>query len=108
MQVPEPLQSEPVTVPPAQVVAAQGVLDDAGRQAPAPLQKPSVAQLLATGVQSLPGSVPAATLPHTPSAPEPFFAALHAWHAPAQAVLQHTPSTQNGVPAPQICPPQQS
>src|SRR5690242_17232899 len=33
-------------------------------------------------------------LPQTPSAPPPFFAAVHATHAPVQAVLQHTPSAQ--------------
>ena len=43
---------------------------------------------------SLSGSVPAATKPHVPSLPAPFFAAVHAWQTPEQAVLQHTPSTQ--------------
>ena len=43
---------------------------------------------------SLSGSVPAAMLPHAPSSPEPFFAAVHAWHTLEQAELQHTPSTQ--------------
>ena len=106
MQVPEPLQSEPVTVPFEQVVAAQGVLAEAGWQPPPPLQKPLVTQLLADGVQSLPGSVPAATLPHTPSAPPPFSAALHAWHGPLQAVLQQTPSAQFS-PLPQMWPTEQ-
>src|SRR5690242_16512206 len=36
-------------------------------------------------------------LPHTPSMPEPFFAARHETHGPVQAALQHTPSTQNPV-----------
>ena len=43
---------------------------------------------------SLSGSVPLAMLPHVPSAPLPFFAAVHAWQRLAQVVLQHTPSTQ--------------
>lgn len=43
---------------------------------------------------SLSGSVETAMFPHVPSAPEPFFTALHAWHVPVQAVVQHTPSTQ--------------
>ena len=34
------------------------------------------------------------TLPQTPSEPLPFFAAVHATHAPVHAVLQHTPSVQ--------------
>lgn len=104
--MPEPLQSEPVTVPFEHVVAAHGVVFEAGRQPPAPLQKPSVTQLLAAGVQSLPGSVPAATLPHTPSEPPPFKAALQAWQGPLQAVLQHSPSTQKA-PALQMLLPQQ-
>jgi hypothetical protein len=40
------------------------------------------------------GLVPAATGPHTPSVPEPWNAAVQAWQAPVQAVLQQTPSTQ--------------
>jgi hypothetical protein len=55
--------------------------------APAPLQ-------LAPPAQSLSGSVLTATLPHVPSTPEPFFAALHAWQMPPQIVPQQTPSTQ--------------
>jgi hypothetical protein len=40
------------------------------------------------------GLVPAAATPHTPSAPEPFSAAEHAWHVPLHATLQQTPSEQ--------------
>ena len=87
-QVLEPLQSEPVTWPLEQVVVAQGQFDAAGWQAPPPLQKSPVAQLLATDEHSLPGSVPPAMKPQTPFAPQ-------AWHLPLQAVLQHTPSAQN-------------
>ena len=43
---------------------------------------------------SLSGSVPPAMLPHVPSAPLPFLAAVHAWHVPVHAVLQQTPSAQ--------------
>jgi hypothetical protein len=32
--------------------------------------------------------------PQKPFRPEPFFAAVQAWHAGVQAVAQHTPSTQ--------------
>jgi hypothetical protein len=37
--------------------------------------------------------VPVAIGPHTPFAPDPFFAAEQASQSPAQAVLQQTPST---------------
>ncbi len=106
-QVPEPLQSEPVTVPLAQVVAAHGVLDEAGRQAAPPLHRSPVAQLPAVVEHSLSGSVSAATLPQVPSAPPPFLAALQAWHLPVHAVLQHTPSTQKLTLIGQTTPPQQ-
>ena len=105
--MPEPLQSEPVTVPLEQVVAAQGVLDEAGRQAPEPLQLSPVLQLRGVGVQSPSGSVSGATLPHVPLEPLPFLAALQAWHAPLQAVSQHTPSTQKLTLIGQMTPPQQ-
>jgi hypothetical protein len=46
--------------------------------------------------------------PHVPSAPDPFFAAVHAWHGPSHAALQHTPSTQlplvHSGPDAQDCP----
>jgi len=50
--------------------------------------------------QSLSGSVPEATLPHVPSVPELFFAAVQAVQTPAHAPSQHTPSTQK----PERCP----
>jgi hypothetical protein len=37
-------------------------------------------------------------LPQLPFAPEPFFAAEQAWHAPAQGASQQKPSTQLPVP----------
>jgi len=40
------------------------------------------------------GSVLAATKPHAPSVPEPFFAAVHAAQVPVHALSQHTPSAQ--------------
>ena len=46
------------------------------------------------GAQFLWGSVPSFAGPHTPSRPEPFRSAEHAWHAPLHAVSQHTRSTQ--------------
>ena len=75
-----------------------------------PSHDPVVPQLLAGwSAQSPSGSVPDATAPHTPSAPPPFFAALHASHAPAHAVSQHTPSTQlplvHSLPALHALPP---
>jgi hypothetical protein len=102
MQVPEPLHREPVTVPLAQAVVAQGVLAEALRQLPAPLQLSPVAQLSATGVQSPLGSVSAFVGPQVPSAPEALSAALQDWHAPVHAVAQHTPSTQKSLSAGQI------
>src|SRR5690242_17995940 len=64
-------------------------------QAPMPSQEPLVPQDAAVwSVHSLSGSVPDTTLPHTPSAPAPFFALLHAWQVPLHALSQHTPSTQ--------------
>lgn len=63
--------------------------------APAPSQKPVCLQLLVGSVaHSLSGSLSTAMLPHTPLAPEPFFAALHAWHSPPHGASQQKPSTQ--------------
>jgi hypothetical protein len=36
-----------------------------------------------------------ATLPHVPSLPLPFFAAVQAWQVPKHQLSQHTPSAQN-------------
>ena len=41
------------------------------------------------------GSAAAATGPHVPLGPEPFFTVLHASHSPPHAVSQQKPSTQN-------------
>jgi hypothetical protein len=65
------------------------------RHAPAPSQKPSLPQLfLSLSVQSSSGSVPALTGRQRPSSLS-FLALLQAWHPPAQALSQQTPSTQN-------------
>jgi len=66
---------------------AQAVPSGSCAHDPVPLHTPAPAH-------SSSGSVPFATLPHVPSVPLPFLAAVQAWQAPAQAVLQHTPSTQ--------------
>jgi hypothetical protein len=60
---------------------------------PDPLQKPVFPQIGA-GSHSPSGSLSAATDPHAPSTPLPFFAALHAEHTPLHGWSQHTPSTQ--------------
>jgi hypothetical protein len=61
----------------------------------APLQTPVRPHEFApSSGHSLSGSVPAATLSHTPSEPPPFFAALHAWHVPVHGESQQYPSTQ--------------
>lgn len=60
-------------------------------QALAPLHCPVMQVAVA---HSLPGSVPAAMPPHTPSAPVPLRAAVQASHRPLHALLQQTPSTQ--------------
>jgi hypothetical protein len=94
-QLPVPLQVEPVSVPFVHVVAPHTVPEAYCRQAPAPLQKPSVPHELAPwSAHSESGSVPPAIEPQVPFEPEPFLAAVQAWHAPVQAALQHTPSTQ--------------
>ncbi len=64
------------------------------RQAPAPSHVPSNPQLSVDScMHSLPGSVPAVTGRHWPSA-APVIAAAHALQLPVHAVSQHTPSTQ--------------
>jgi hypothetical protein len=56
-------------------------------QAPTPLHVPVPGH-------SLSGSRPFPMTPQEPSEPLPFFAAVHAWHVPVHAELQHTPSAQ--------------
>lgn len=93
-------------VTPAHDDAAQTVPATYLRHAPAP-HVPSLPHVdTASGAHSLSGSVPAATLPHVPFVPPPFFAAEHATQTPLQAVAQHTVSTQNPLahPVPQGCP----
>jgi hypothetical protein len=95
MQLPKPSQWCPVSVDPEQVAAPHDVLALNSLQAPWPSQLPSFWQLVEASLeQSLSGSVSTFTLPQTPSAPEPFLVALHAWQGALQAVSQHTPSTQ--------------
>jgi hypothetical protein len=95
MHVPVPLHACVLTTVPWQVGLPQAVPDAHSSQAPAPLHAPSVPQVDgACMAHSLSGSVPAVMAPQVPSAPLPFFAAVHAWQRPVQAVLQQTPSTQ--------------
>jgi hypothetical protein len=63
--------------------------------APAPSQRPVPSHGICWVEHSSSGSVAAAMLPHTPSAPLPFFALVQATHAPVQAVSQQTLSAQN-------------
>ena len=64
-------------------------------QAREPSHWPLVPQVLcACAAHSLSGSELTSMAPHTPSAPRPFFSALHASHVPAHAVSQQKPSTQ--------------
>ena len=94
-QVPAPSQkpaSWSALAPPGQLAARQSVVSAHRRQAPEPLQLPSLPQLLsAEGAQPPRGSLPpAATFVQVPS--EPGTAQLlQVW---SQAELQQTPSTQ--------------
>ncbi len=54
------------------------------------LHAPVPSQTWATPAHSSIGSCPAAIGEHVPTSP----GRLHAWHVPAHALLQHTPSTQ--------------
>jgi hypothetical protein len=93
--VPVPLHVCDLATVPAHVGVPQTVPEAQIWQAPAPSQAPSVPQVdWACIAHWLLGSFPAATLPHRPSAPLPFLAAVHAWQVPVQALLQHTPSAQ--------------
>jgi hypothetical protein len=85
-QVPVPLQVRAgVSVEPVQVAAAHDEPAAYRRQAPAPLQSPSVLQVAAPASAHWPsGSWPAGTLVQVPSEP----AIAHDWQVPAQAVPQ--------------------
>jgi hypothetical protein len=95
-QVPAPSQGRAgVAMPPAQIAGAHTVPIAYSRHAPLPSHAPSVPHDEAPWSAHWPsGSVPATTLPHTPSAPAPLAALLHAWQVPPQAVLQQTPLAQ--------------
>jgi hypothetical protein len=90
--VPVPLQvRDGVNVEPVQLAATQVVPVAYRRQAPAPLQNPSVPQVEAPwSLHWFSGSCPAATLVHAPSEP----ASAHDWQVPVHAVWQHTPCWQ--------------
>jgi hypothetical protein len=92
-QVPPPLQVEAaVTTPLTHLGSAQRVPDRYLRQAPVPLQVPSVPQLVAPwSWQVRLGSwPPAATEPQTPGDA----ARLQDWQTPSQRLLQQTPCAQ--------------
>jgi len=105
-QVPVPLQvRREVSVAPVQLAAAHWVPETYRRQAPLPLQKPSVPQAAAPlSVHWLSGSCPAGTFVHVPTVP----VSAHDWQVPVQAALQQNPWAQNpdahSVPAPQAAP----
>lgn len=101
VQVPVPLQlAAMLSVTPEQLCMRHPVVADQGRQAPAPLQVPSLAQLPAAGevaAQRFFGSgSPEVTGEHVPTLPE----TLQLRHRPLvpapslQAVSQQTPSVQ--------------
>lgn len=100
VQVPAPLQAAAkVCEPDAHDGAPQAVPPAYLRQAPAPLQAPSLPHVAAPwSAQSLSGSVAATTLPQIPFLPSPLRTREHAWQGPAQAESQHTPSTQKPLP----------
>jgi hypothetical protein len=77
-----------VHVDPLQLAATHTVPAACSRHAPAPLQKPSWAQVLAAAAAHwFSGSSPFGTLVHAPAVP----GSAHDWHTPAHAVAQHTP-----------------
>jgi hypothetical protein len=79
----------------AHVDGVQAALDAYFRHAPAPSQSPSSVQAgEPSSAHALFGSVPAATGPHVPSLPEPFFAAVHATQVEEHTLSQQTPSAQ--------------
>jgi hypothetical protein len=92
-QLPLPSQlAGPVAVPPLQVASRQGVPAGHTRQAPAPLQVPSLPQVFMAVMGHIPlgSGVPAATLVQVPTDP----VTVQLLQLPVQASLQQTPSTQ--------------
>src|SRR5262249_30126561 len=95
MQMPDPSHACPVWTLPTHTVSPHAVPFGYSRHAPCPSQKPSRLQFIApSSAQSSCGSANSLANPHTPSAPDALFFAVHAMHAPLHGVLQHTPSTQ--------------
>jgi len=94
-QVPVPLQVRPdVNVEPVQAAAAQLVPAAYRRQAPAPLQVPSLPQVDAAAIghcDAVTGALPAAIGVHVPM----LVAIAQDMQVPAHMLLQQTPSTQN-------------
>ena len=106
-QLPLPSQlADPIAVPPVQLASRQGVPAGQRRQAPMPLQVPSLPQVLIAVIGHMPlgSAVPAATLVQVPT--DPLTVQLR--QVPVQASLQHTPSTQvfdrHSGPELQLCP----
>ncbi len=95
LQRPAPSHAnEPTTASPSQLPLLQSVPTTCLRQLPAPSHLPSRPQVLAAvaaQVVALRGLPPAAMPTHDPAFP----GAEHVLHPSVQAVLQHTPSTQN-------------
>jgi hypothetical protein len=91
--VPLPLQVRAgVNVDPLHDGATHCVPAAYRRQAPLPLQKPSVPQVGAPASPHCPsGSIPFGTLEHVPGVP----ATAHERQVPVQAVKQQTPCSQN-------------
>lgn len=84
-----------VFVYPVHVCVEQIVPETYFRHAPVPSHIPSSPQLVEpSSPHSLSGSLPPVTGRHRPL-PCPVFGCAHAWHVPAHADSQHTPSTQN-------------
>jgi hypothetical protein len=91
-----------VSVVPLQVAAAHCVPAAYCRQAPAPLQEPSVLQADAPrSAHWFIGSWPFGTFVHAPTVP----ARAHDWQVPPQPLLQQTPWAQNPDPH-SVLPPQ--
>src|SRR3954465_4509312 len=79
LQVPSPLQAKPVCTPDEQLVAPQLVPGTYSSQDAEPLHEPSRLHVPApSSGHSLSGSLPARTLPHVPSLPDPFLVAVQA------------------------------